>query len=249
MEPTRTPQDQSGRLSSPRPQPAGSWRHWLLPVGFVALAVLLFAGSRRGGVSLPPAVLIDRASLVVGPQRTAMTDPPHIKVEGFPQNCNGCHQIFRSDSPAGATLNYHQEVRLTHGLNNRCVNCHDSSNRERLTLRDGATVPYAETPRLCAQCHGTVYRDWQRGTHGKTLGSWVTNSDAQHRLSCNECHNPHSPKFEPYKPLPGPNTLRMGVQHSTTSEEHRGKRNPLQRWLEGVHSSPPNAPSHDGGRP
>lgn len=160
-----------------------------------------------------------------------MADPPHITIDGVPQNCNGCHQIFQSSSPAGATLNYHQDMSLQHGLNNRCVNCHDSKNRERLTLRDGATVSFAETPQLCAQCHGTVYRDWERGTHGKTLGSWVTGAAEKRRLSCNECHNPHSPKYEPYKPLPGPNTLRMGTQHTSPSHDHGERKSPLQRWI------------------
>lgn len=237
MEPPRTTQDGDPPARDPVPQRVAGWLGWLLPVGFLALAVLLFVGSRGGGVLAPPAVFVDPASLVVGPPRTAMADPPHITVEGRPQNCNGCHQIFRSESPAGATLSFHREVHLSHGLNDRCVNCHDSSDRERLTLRDGTTVPFAQTPQLCAQCHGTVYRDWQRGTHGKTLGSWITHSPEQRRLSCNECHNPHSPRYEPYRPLPGPNTLRMGRQDTESSHSPREERSPLQRWLE--HPGPP----------
>ncbi len=249
MNPTSRAQDDVGRTSALRPQSAPAWLGWLLPTGVAALAVLLFAGSRQGGVSPPPAALIDPASLAVGPVRTAMADPPHIEVDGLAQNCNGCHQIFRSESAAGATLHYHREIRLSHGLNNRCVNCHDSNDRERLTLRDGATVPFAETPQLCAQCHGTVYRDWQRGTHGKTLGSWITDSDAQRRFGCNECHDPHSPKYEPYAPLPGPNTLRMGEQHASPSDDHGGKESPLQRWLRARRSDRPSAPTRDGGHP
>lgn len=203
---------------------------WLLPIGFGCLAVALFAGSRQVDIPLAPMQVVDRASLVVAPRRIAMADPAHIVVEGAPQNCNGCHQIFTSNSPAGAALTYHTEIELRHGMNDRCVNCHDPENRERLTLRDGASVLFAQTPQLCAQCHGTVYRDWQRGTHGKTLGSWITHSDAQQRLNCNECHDPHAPKYEPYAPLPGPNTLRMGEQPDAP-HAHGGKQSPLQRWL------------------
>lgn len=213
-----------------RPRTAGAWLGWLLPVGFGIVAVGLYFGSRGVEIPIAEARLVDPASLVVGPGRIVMSDPAHILVEGRPQNCNGCHQIFKSGSPAGATLSYHQDIHLAHGLNNRCVNCHDPQDRERLTLRDGATVNFAETPQLCAQCHGTVYRDWQRGTHGKTLGSWVTHSEVQHRLSCNECHNPHSPKFEPLRPLPGPNTLRMGPQGDTPHGPPEPA-SPLQRWL------------------
>ncbi len=178
-----------------------------------------------------------------------MSDPAHILVDGVPQNCNGCHQIFQSNSPAGAALNYHNEIQLRHGLNNRCVNCHDPQNRERLTLRDGVTVSFAETAQLCAQCHGTVYRDWERGTHGKTLGSWITNSDAQRRLSCTECHNPHSPKYDPYKPLPGPNTLRMGEQPASPAGGAHGKQSPLQHWLRELDSKHRDHPTTNGGRP
>jgi len=231
MEPARTtptPDRGSDRVGS---GVAPVWLGWLLPAGFVALAGILLAVSRVGGVVAPAAAVVDPESLRVGPRRTAMTDPPQIIVAEMPENCNACHQIFRSNSSAGAELNYHQEIRLGHGMNNRCVNCHDAENRERLTLRDGVTVPFADTPQLCAQCHGTVYRDWERGTHGKTLGSWVTNSDAQRRLSCNECHNPHVPKYDSYKPLPAPNTLRMGEQGAMPTHGSHEKQSPLQRWL------------------
>lgn len=208
-----------------------AWLGWSLPMGFVALAMVLFALSRDGEMTYAPAAMVDRGDLVVKPRRAAMSDPAHILVDGSPQNCNGCHQIFQSNSAAGANLNFHGDIRLLHGLNNRCTNCHDPENRERLTLRDGASVPFAQTPQLCAQCHGTVFRDWERGTHGKTLGSWMTHSDAQRRLNCNECHNPHSPKFEPTRPLPGPNTLRMGAQPASPSHDHGQMHSPLQRWL------------------
>lgn len=223
-----------------RRQRPAAWLGWLLPVGFGILAVTILAASRTPDIPLSPPQLIDRASLAVGPRRVAMTDPAHILVEGVPQNCNGCHQIFQSSHPAGAIPSYHQDIRLYHGLNNRCVNCHDSADRQRLTLRDGATVSFADTPQLCAQCHGTAFRDWQRGTHGKTLGSWVTHSEAQHRLSCNECHNPHAPRYEPYTPLPGPNTLRMGDQSKPPDQGHAGKQSPLQRSRNDPNAAHPN---------
>lgn len=248
MPPTSTPGPSvGGEETSGRERPPG-WMGWSLPIGFLALAGVLFAGSRLGEVPAPPAADVDRDSLFVRPRRTAMMDPPHINVDGVPQRCNGCHQIFQSNSPAGAALHYHQDLELRHGMNNRCVNCHDATDRERLTLRDGATVPFAETPQLCAQCHGTVYRDWQRGTHGKTLGSWVTDSPAQRRLSCNECHNPHTPRYEPYTPLPGPNTLRMGHPGPPASAHPSGKDSPLQRWLREAHASQLDAQTN-GSRP
>lgn len=247
MAASMTPPSNVGPTAEPRGSAA--WLGWLLPVGFVALAVLLYVGSGRSDVPVVAAAHVDRASLVVGPRRVAMADPAHILVDGMPQNCNGCHQIFVASQTAGRPMSYHQDVRLSHGLNDRCVNCHDSENMERLTLRDGSTIGFAETPQLCAQCHGTVYRDWQRGTHGKTLGSWVTHSEAQRRLSCNECHDPHAPKYEPYTPLPGPNTLRMGEQHAEPSHDGGSKESPLQRWLRSPEEGRPNQPDPHGGHP
>lgn len=233
--------------ASGQPPRAGvrTLRDFALPAGFLTIAILLWTSPRLAEIPVGSAAVVDRAALVVQPRRTAMADPPRILVEGRQENCNACHQIFRSAHAGGEPLSYHQEIRLSHGLNARCVNCHDSENRERLALRDGTTVPYAQTPLLCAQCHGTLYRDWQNGTHGKTLGSWVTGSAAQRRLNCNECHDPHAPRYTSYEPLPAPRTLRMG---DPAAEAHHAPapRSPLQRWLT-PSSSPHGAKIHDAG--
>lgn len=223
--------------------PDQRWLGWLLPIGFCVVAVGLFAGSGGPTIPVPPARAIEPSALHVAPRRTALSDPAHIMIEGVPQRCNGCHQIFDSFGTTVAARNYHQEIRLSHGMNDRCVNCHSEKDREQLELRDGTRVPYAQTPLLCAQCHGTVFRDWERGTHGKTLGSWVTQSEAQRRLSCNECHDPHSPRYPSYEPMPGPNTLRMGTP---LAPSHGHSASPLQQWFH--HSQSPTGgqePHHD----
>jgi formate-dependent nitrite reductase cytochrome c552 subunit len=62
-------------------------------------------------------------------------------------------------------------------------------------------VPFTESYRLCGQCHGDKYRDWRWGVHGKRIGNW----DGQKTyFLCVNCHNPHSPKFKPLKPMPVP---------------------------------------------
>ncbi len=227
-----------------------SWVGVLLPLGFVAVAVGLLASPPLVHIPLGEPAVVDRAALVVAPHRVALPDPPRTLVGGVEENCNACHQIFQSSHASGESLSYHQDITLSHGLNNRCLNCHDPQDRERLTLRDGATVSFAQTPQLCSQCHGTVYRDWQRGTHGKTLGSWITGSEAQHRLNCNDCHDPHSPRYESMAPLPAPNTLRMGEQHSDPHHTPSGAReSPLQRWLRDKKSNPDATPGIAGGHP
>lgn len=231
-----------------------AWIGWLLPTGFLALAIVLLVDVRGIEIPLAASTPVDAASLVVGPRREAMQDPAVIAVEGLSQTCSGCHQIFDSSRAAGAAssdrpLSYHQEIQLAHGLNDRCVNCHASEDLQMLTLRDGTLVPFAETPTLCAQCHGTVFRDWQRGTHGKTLGSWITHSKQQRRLSCNECHDPHSPKYPSYVPLPGPNTLRMSPRTPPAGHSAAGRQSPLQRWLHDAAAATSNHPTPMGAEP
>jgi hypothetical protein len=235
----------SERTNQHEPAP-GTWTGWLLPAGFLLVAAALVADPFRAAIPIGAPAAVDRAMLIVGPGRIAMADPPHIMVEGQPQACNGCHQIFASQHPAGTPLSYHQDLTLSHGMNDRCANCHDAQDRERLTLRDGTTVFFAQTPLLCAQCHGTAYRDWQRGTHGKTLGSWMTGSTEQRRLSCNECHNPHAPRFDAIPPLPGPRTLRMGEPHAEAHHHGGASESPLQRVIRAIDAADA---SHHGAQP
>lgn len=219
---------------------------WWLPIGFLAVAALLATRSR--GVAIPNAgeggasersIGRDDPRLVPAPRRIAISDPPsalvrvpspreaHGALPELRENCRACHQIFPSRAPSPESGEFHR-IELRHGMNDRCVNCHDTGDRERLTLRDGSTVPFVDSPTLCAQCHGTLFRDWQAGTHGKTLGSWRTGSAEQRRLHCVECHDPHSPKYPAYEPLPAPNTLRMGEQRGHGSS-HAPDESPLRR--------------------
>jgi hypothetical protein len=82
-----------------------------------------------------------------------------------------------------------------------CLDCHNPDDRDVLRLANGDLVPFEESYNLCGQCHGTIFRDWKAGIHGKRTGEW--NGKKQYRL-CVHCHNPHSPKFRPIKPLPPP---------------------------------------------
>lgn len=215
-------------LNSPANAPALSG--WLVSLGFVALAIALWAGSGKTVVPSAATPDFDLAALDVGPGRVVLGDPPTIPIAGFDQRCNTCHKLFESSWDGVRPLNQHQHIALSHGINNQCDNCHARDDREQLVLHDGSTVAFTRTETLCAQCHGPVFRDWERGTHGKTLGAWDLSSADAVRLSCAECHDPHSPAFEPIAPLPGPNTLRMGPQ-SAHKWTHDHERNPLRRWV------------------
>jgi len=202
---------------------------FLIPATFLALAAMFVLDARSGvALPIPPASGVVRADLHLGPPRIALTDPPTIQNGSFRQTCSECHALFPSPEVPRETLLQHTHIVLDHGLNDRCYNCHSRENRDVLVKHGGETLPFERAAELCAQCHGTVFRDWQDGTHGRTTGSWMTDAPAQRRLKCTECHDPHSPAFPRMEPLPGPNTLRMGAQES--APHHGTPENPLEKW-------------------
>lgn len=204
---------------------------YLIGPAFLAFAVYLFMSSRHVDLPSAPTPVVTPAQITIAPPRTALGDPPIVTIGGYAQRCNACHKLFKTRDHPDRPRVQHLNITLRHGLNNRCLNCHDRENRERLTLRNGDTVIFPEVAMLCAQCHGPVYRDWTRGAHGKTLGAWSPEVGQQRKLICTECHDPHSPAYPPYVPLPGPHTLRLG-SHSAhdVHEEIRRSRNALLHW-------------------
>lgn len=205
---------------------------YLIGPAFLVLAAAMVLGPMGAEVPEASSPAISPALIKTDPVRTMLGDPPVSVVNGQDRRCNDCHSIFESRDGSQGNLQQHQEIHLVHGLNNDCYNCHDADDRERLTLRGGETVGYAESAMLCAQCHGRVYRDWTRGTHGKTVGAWDRHAEAFDRLSCVECHDPHSPMFAGMSPLPAPNTLRMGDPGSSHHHGVQAERNPLLMWSE-----------------
>ncbi|HOX57206.1 MAG TPA: hypothetical protein P5205_08680 [Candidatus Paceibacterota bacterium] len=99
-------------------------------------------------------------------------------------------------------MNEHKDIQLDHGNNRFCLNCHHPSNRNAFVDYDGGEIVEADVVQLCAKCHGTIYRDWQAGVHGRANGFWNAELGVKTRLRCIQCHDPHSPKFKALKPLP-----------------------------------------------
>lgn len=220
-----------------------SWIAWLVGPGFVAVAAWLMvapprADIPRGEVHVPP-----REQIQPGPWRFPLLDAKKAMVQGQNRPCSECHRLFAPASDEnGRVWVQHKDIVLKHGINTRCLNCHDGSDRDKLVLHDGTLVEFGDAPRLCSNCHGTVYRDWQKGMHGKTTGSWDASSGNQVRLRCNECHDPHSPAYKPIAPLEGPTTLRMGDQkhHAEKPTKHA----PLRRYSESTEESSDHGGEH-----
>lgn len=125
--------------------------------------------------------------------------PPPFSEGIFP--CSDCHSNMEVNQNR-RELEFHQEIKLKHAEDQRwCLDCHNPANRDKLRLAGGKLISFQESYYLCGQCHGTHFRDWKAGVHGKRTGMW--NGEKQYRL-CVHCHNPHQPRFKPLEPLPPP---------------------------------------------
>lgn len=82
-------------------------------------------------------------------------------------------------------------LNLQHGKQNIwCLDCHNAKQRNMLIDNFGNPISFNEPQKLCGKCHGSSYRDWREGIHGKRIGEW--RSDGKKRwFVCTECHNPH----------------------------------------------------------
>ena len=199
----------------------------LIPIAFFLLAGWFLVDPLPADPPLPSPVRFDPALIAGGPLRSRILGTPTTDVAGLDLKCSDCHKLFQSEAATPDSLLQHTDIVMQHGMNDRCFNCHSPEERNLLELRDGTRVPFEEVQRLCAECHGTLYRDWQAGSHGRTSGSWDPASGEQRRLVCTDCHDPHAPAFPGLAPLPGPNTLRMGERKSQA--DHHPASNPLRR--------------------
>jgi len=175
---------------------------------------LITSPARATDASLPPLPKVVRPPAEqppVGQASDSYLDktPPRKTVgldlvkAGWTYNCMECHKLFPArwhydDRP----FNEHKDIKLDHGNNRFCLNCHHPTNRNAFVDYDGSEIAEADVVKLCAKCHGTIYRDWQAGVHGRENGYWDTALGDKTKLRCIQCHDPHSPKFKPMKPLP-----------------------------------------------
>jgi len=149
--------------------------------------------------------------------------PPPFSEDIFP--CSDCHEDMDVNHRRRKLEDEHVEISemFNHASEQRwCLDCHNPDNRDVLRLANGDLVSFEESYNLCGQCHGTIFRDWKAGIHGKRTGEW--NGKKQYRL-CVHCHNPHSPKFKPLKPMPPPDNP-LEIKYRKLSDDEI-PRNPL----------------------
>lgn len=192
----------------------------LLVMSAVTVFVILVVIVRARPIAPPVGVLADKAfgpadfplvfakdealvGLEAGAAGAAMVFPvpaPPFSEGMFP--CMDCHGSIPPNPERRPLEAMHADIVLHHDEEHRwCLDCHDLNDRDHLRLASGTLVPFTESYRLCGQCHGTQYRDWRTGIHGKRTGYW---NGSKRYLLCVHCHNPHSPRFAALQPLPPP---------------------------------------------
>lgn len=135
--------------------------------------------------------------------------------------CSGCHADLKPDLTR-RKVDFHEDIVLHHDEENRwCLDCHDPQNRDKLRLASGVLIDFTESYKLCGQCHGTQYRDWKVGIHGKRTGYW---NGPKRYLLCVHCHSPHSPRFKSRQPLPPPIRPEWLAARPVTAAAPAGKK-------------------------
>lgn len=149
---------------------------------------------------------------------TALRDPHGAAVT---LDCKACHAVRaanRKTKSASELDEFHQGLKFHHGTLS-CAACHDERDGySSLHLADGTPIPFSESMRLCAQCHGPQFRDYQRGSHGGMTGHWDLSRGARVRNHCQHCHDPHSPAYPQVRPVAGPHDRFPPAKHEASHE-------------------------------
>ena len=181
--------------------------HNLIPVALAFCFLLIFSSHSSGKENDIPEFFVP---------------PPPFSEDIFP--CSECHEDIEPN-PERRELEEHTEIaeNFNHAKEQRwCLDCHNAKDRDKLRLVNNNLISFEESYVLCGQCHGTIYRDWKAGVHGKRTGEW--NGMKTYRL-CVHCHNPHNPRFQPLKPLPPP--IKPGLIKKKDLTQDQIPKNPI----------------------
>ncbi len=126
----------------------------------------------------------------------------------IPGNCFICHAFWVKlppDTTVRQPLFAHTAIKLNHGKNDRCYNCHLINDRNKYVKNDGSGIMPQTPEEVCARCHGLIYNDWKKNTHGVRRGKWLVEKRFdQQKFTCTDCHDPHSPVFSFKNIAPAP---------------------------------------------
>ncbi len=180
-------------------------------LGAALVGVLLLASVRSAhGPQTHP----DYPSRNLPPEPQALLLPPSpADDEYFP--CSDCHEGEPTNRTVRELEDDHEDLEIAHG-EIWCLDCHAAEQRDLLHLANEATVEFADSWRLCTQCHGSKLADWRAGVHGKRTGHWWGPKQYQ---TCVSCHDPHSPRFQPLEPEPPPRRPEAITQAAQARQE------------------------------
>lgn len=186
----------------------------LVPL-FVVIGVLILAGELldtsghagdgvaevpHGPGEFPEILDVDMLEGLEGDTGEYHVPRPPLNEDYWP--CSDCHEADDYDPKPRELKREHQDIVLRHDEKHRwCLDCHDAEDRDHFRLASGKKIPFTQSYELCGQCHGTIFRDWRAGIHGRRTGY---HDGAKRYLLCVHCHDPHRPQFQPIKPLPPP---------------------------------------------
>lgn len=185
---------------------------WLLALWLLVNTV---TGCSQGQAETEPAADVVSTTRAIKSVEIRRPPVPHgietntLDAHGKPVRlqCSACHSVRPSQAKtalASELEEFHQGLKIAHGQLT-CVSCHQASDGySTLKLADGRSIPFEESMTLCAQCHGTQFRDYQHGSHGGMTGYWDLTQGGRTRNHCLHCHDAHSPAYPSFTPAAGP---------------------------------------------
>ena len=161
-----------------------------------------FGPTEVTGVDFEIELLPGTREAISGPEESDyLVPPPPWSESGF-FPCSDCHSEMEVNPEHRVLEEMHDDIELVHGPTDRwCLDCHNPDDRDVLRLVNGRLISFDESYLLCGQCHGTIFRDWRQGIHGRRQGYW---NGGKSYLLCAHCHDPHAPAFHTIAPLPPP---------------------------------------------
>lgn len=144
-----------------------------------------------------------------------------LRRTGFEYKCSECHSDFEHEPTSNRPQGEHADIlaKFDHGSTIYCMSCHHTQDRESYVDNLGQAMSAASSETLCARCHGPKYRDWNDGAHGRINGFWDDSFGERNRVTCVQCHDPHTPKFPKMVPSPPPIRSRFETVHKSDAED------------------------------